>query len=366
MNIISNLKFCFLIGVVQLFLTVRNELLHCQQTRSFVKRFSDAGFIPYIAIADADQGRRSTILSEDFEIHIFQAIENELTEIIPDRDDLLEQYGLVHGISETFYMRPIIIGSGYRVNADDTFGDINKKTKAIEKDMQARVDLSRLVNPFGCYFPEPNLCLDAIFVLENNILFGPKSAEFCGLRTSIIAAFNSQFSETEEQGYEKESIWLMNRHQDRGKLVYPAFHLTTETDTKRLFKKTNQYDPQSVLQHHASTNTAKSVFLANRYLKDKNGGDSFVLLRDCIIDILNTFIDNEQDLAEVLLDLEQIIFALVNGVIEHPSQVDADLLHPMTAKFFDTIFDVYKKSLSIHENRTASDLVYSEYTVIDM
>ena len=54
--------------------TIRNTIMHGKSTKEFVEAYQNQGYHPYIAVADADDGKRFT---KDG-IHIFEAIQNRL------------------------------------------------------------------------------------------------------------------------------------------------------------------------------------------------------------------------------------------------------------------------------------------------
>jgi hypothetical protein len=96
---------------------IRNSLLHSRATQHAIESFQEK-YYPYIAIGDADTGRRTTIEANGKEKHIFKAIADRLTLEFDETGPVI-------------HARPYIMAGGYRVKGYQP--KFEEKTHPIEK-----------------------------------------------------------------------------------------------------------------------------------------------------------------------------------------------------------------------------------------
>lgn len=218
--------FLFPIGLVPLtfsgpfpYGTMRNGVLHSEETAQLTAYFTALHLHPYISFQDFDTGSRR--VGNDEGTHIFYRIDELLSGISTDDETC------------PIPIRPLMIGGGYRPQPGLEEDTQKKLTNAeirrlgkeriheilseypeeIRQDMQARDQLARL-HPLLPYAPEPNLFIDAIAAYKESPLtktplkFGPNAAEFTelGKRLGLFAAEELDAHYTSRHEQAKESI----------------------------------------------------------------------------------------------------------------------------------------------------------------
>lgn len=343
----------------------RNTLLHSKATDNAIREFMAQGYYPYISIADADTGRRSTYV-DGAEYHIFQAIQNRL---LQQSDD-----GAIH-------LRPYVISGGYRVaqpataatetaaagsgpvsdasvsaavseakkeklpSASDSKADMDEdeiavdpkklaeaRVASINTDMFIRSKIAQFHSPLAPYSPEPNLFIDGLIVLADNInstkqiQFGLGAAEFSQLRKNLDEYIKNDIqTQLASMDASDEIIKIYtenNRHPYRHVSILPCFDLTIETDTDRLFKKAtyNQqedkyvYDDESVAQHHKSITANKEAFVYQRHNNKANLTNTYTDIRDLVNETIEASKSNPSiDLVLQLTKIESEIIRQIKG-----------------------------------------------------
>jgi len=307
--------------------TMRNQVLHSDETRAMTEYFVHLGLHPYVSIQDFDTGSR---LVGDSQIgqHVFHALDALLANTEDDDSANIGMQGIESsfangdlnedGIPEEddeshLGMLPLMIAGGYRAVSGH---DLKERTRrrlakvskepsdkeleehlasfvpSISEDMAHRQHYARL-HPLLPYAPEPNLFLDATAVMRGSprgtpLLFGPGGAEFTemGKNVNRFAAdeLEAHFTHAHDSGAlsldairDQLTVHAGNqRHPIRGTSFMADYaNLNVETDLSRL--AASAYTDARTAQSHVGLTTLVDRFYNTK--SDKTGAQA-TLARD--------------------------------------------------------------------------------------
>ena len=284
--------------------TMRNEVLHSEETRTLTEYFAWKRFHPYISFQDFDTGSRRVGSEEG--PHVFEAVD----EILAGRPSNVLDSDMADPV------RPLMIAGGYRpgsaaaliestikrlekepvegVTAENLEEMLAEFADLIAEDMKARDRYAEL-DPLLPYAPEPNLFVDATAaaipspLTRTRLRFGAGGAEFTELGKRLaqyaaeeLEAFHSaRLPQQQADDPDLEEVRsnlavdaLSNRHPQRERSFQTDFQdLSVATDLSRLahgFLKGQQ--PQS---HTGLTQVVDRFFDT----KDAKTGASFSGIR---------------------------------------------------------------------------------------
>ncbi len=305
--------------------TMRNQVLHSDETRAMTEYFVHLGLHPYVSIQDFDTGSRRVGDSQIGQ-HVFHALDALLANM---EDDDSADIGM-QGIESSFAsgdlhdedvipeeddeshlgMLPLMIAGGYRAVSGP---DLKERTSrrlakvkkepsdkeleehlagfvpAIAEDMAHRQHYARL-HPLLPYAPEPNLFLDATAVMRGSprgtpLLFGSGGAEFTemGKNVNRFAAdeLEAHFTHAHDTGalsLDAARNQLMvhaanQRHPVRGTSFMADYaNLNVETDLSRL--AASAYTDARTAQSHVGLTTLVDRFYNTK--DDKTGAQATV------------------------------------------------------------------------------------------